>query len=103
MEKQLELPQMRKRKRGFASLPLERRREIARQGGKTAQAQGVAHQFTMEEAREAGRKGGQTISTDRLHMSTIGRKGGLQSRKRRQASQSCVPALPEAMADGILS
>lgn len=44
--------------RGFAALPPERRREIARQGGLAAHEAGTAHQFTPEEAREAGRKGG---------------------------------------------
>jgi uncharacterized protein len=84
-ERRVEIPSLTQRKRGFASLTTERRREIARQGGKTAQARGVGHKFTREEAREAGRKGGRTISRDRLHMSAIGRRGGLQSGKRQQA------------------
>ena len=33
-------------------------------------------EFTPEEAREAGRKGGQTVSKDRKHMARIGRLGG---------------------------
>jgi general stress protein YciG len=32
--------------------------EIARKGGKAAHAAGTAHEFTGDEAREAGRKGG---------------------------------------------
>lgn len=32
--------------------------EIARKGGKAAQAMGVAHRFNTEEAMAAGRKGG---------------------------------------------
>jgi hypothetical protein len=36
-----------------------RQREIAALGGKSAHARGTAHRFTREEAREAGRKGGQ--------------------------------------------
>lgn len=44
--------------RGFASLPPEKRREIARKGGRKAQATGQGHTFTSAEAREAGRKGG---------------------------------------------
>lgn len=50
-----------KRPRGFALLKLtnpERVAEIARKGGKSAHAQGTAHEFTSEEARAAGRKGG---------------------------------------------
>lgn len=45
--------------RGFATLSPERRRVIASKGGKAAQALGVAHNWTPEEARRAGRVGGQ--------------------------------------------
>jgi hypothetical protein len=48
-----------KSKRGFASMPAEKQRQIASKGGKAAHAKGTAHEFTSEEAREAGRKGGQ--------------------------------------------
>lgn len=44
--------------RGFASMSPTRQRKIASQGGKVAHQQGVAHEWTKEEAREAGRKGG---------------------------------------------
>lgn len=50
--------------RGFASMSPEKKREIARKGGKAAHAQGRAHKWTSEEARVAGRKGG-TISRRR--------------------------------------
>jgi uncharacterized protein len=63
-------------KRGFASMDEEKQREIASKGGKTAHEEGKAHEFTPEEAREAGRKGGETVSQDREHMSEIGKKGG---------------------------
>lgn len=46
------------KKRGFASMDPERQREIAAQGGRTAHANGKAHQWTSEEARAAGKKGG---------------------------------------------
>ncbi len=46
-------------KRGFASMDPERQRKIASMGGKAAHDAGTAHEFTSEEAREAGRKGGQ--------------------------------------------
>lgn len=46
-------------KRGFAAMDEERQREIASMGGKAAHESGNAHEFTSEEAREAGRKGGQ--------------------------------------------
>ncbi len=45
--------------RGFASMDPERQRRIASEGGRAAHQQGVAHEWTSEEARAAGRKGGQ--------------------------------------------
>ena len=44
--------------RGFASMNKEKQREIARKGGKAAHDKGTAHEWTPEEARVAGRKGG---------------------------------------------
>ena len=46
------------RGRGFASMDREKQREIASKGGRAAHMQGTAHEWTSEEAREAGRKGG---------------------------------------------
>lgn len=63
-------------KRGFASMDASKQREIASKGGKAAHAKGTAHEFTTDEARVAGRKGGEAVSRDRAHMSTIGREGG---------------------------
>lgn len=40
------------------SLTPERRREIARLGGRAAHAKGTAHKWTSEEAARAGRVGG---------------------------------------------
>lgn len=45
--------------RGFASMDKDKQREIASKGGKAAHESGNAHEFTSEEARIAGRKGGQ--------------------------------------------
>jgi len=67
---------MAKKDRGFASMSPEKRREIASKGGRAAHAKGTAHEFTSEEAREAGRKGGQKVSQNREHMAAIGAKGG---------------------------
>src|ERR1700687_1520511 len=50
--------QMAKEDRGFASMDRNRQREIASKGGKAAHQKGTAHEWTSEEAREAGRKGG---------------------------------------------
>lgn len=63
-------------KRGFASMDPERQKLIASQGGKAAHAKGSAHEFTTDEARNAGRKGGLAVSQNREHMSAIGREGG---------------------------
>ena len=45
--------------RGFASMDPQKQREIASAGGRAAHRQGVAHEWSSEEARQAGRKGGQ--------------------------------------------
>jgi uncharacterized protein len=45
-------------KRGFSSMDPQKQREIASKGGKAAHQKGTAHEFTSEEARVAGRKGG---------------------------------------------
>ena len=47
-------------RRGFASMDPNKQREIASKGGKAAHSSGHAHQFTPEEARAAGRKGGES-------------------------------------------
>jgi general stress protein YciG len=52
-------------KRGFASMDAEKQRAIASKGGRAAHEKGTAHEFTPEEAREAGRKGGEARSRNR--------------------------------------
>lgn len=74
-------------KRGFASMDRAKQREIASKGGRAAHAKGTAHEFTSDEARVAGRKGGEAVSRDRQHMSTIGREGG-HSRGARARAQA---------------
>jgi len=49
-----------KEQRGFASMDPAKQREIASKGGKAAHAKGTAHEWTPEEAREAGRRRGKT-------------------------------------------
>jgi general stress protein YciG len=51
-----------KSNRGFASMDPQRQREIASEGGRAAHEKGTAHEFTSDEAREAGRKGGMARS-----------------------------------------
>lgn len=54
--------------RGFASMDPVKQKEIASQGGRAAHQKGTAHEFTSEEARAAGKKGGEA---------SHGRKSGL--------------------------
>lgn len=65
-----------KSKRGFASMDPQRQREIASKGGRAAHEKGTAHEWSRDEARQAGHKGGVVVSRDRDHMSAIGREGG---------------------------
>ena len=62
--------------RGFAAMDLERQRQIASKGGRAAHEKGTAHEFSKDEARAAGKKGGDVVSQNRRHMAEIGRKGG---------------------------
>ena len=78
-------------KRGFAAMSPEKQRQIASMGGKAAHEKGTAHEFTSEEARAAGRKGGAAISKNRAHMAAIGRKGGASS-SRSSAPRSATSA-----------
>jgi general stress protein YciG len=48
----------RKERRGFASMSPEKQREIASKGGRAAHQKGTAHEWSSDEARDAGRKGG---------------------------------------------
>lgn len=73
---------MSKSKRGFGSMDPEKQKKIAQMGGRAAHAQGRAHEFTPEEARANGRKGGKIVSSDKGHMAKIGRKGGRAKSKR---------------------
>jgi hypothetical protein len=61
----------------------EKQREIASKGGRAAHEKGTAHEWTADEARSAGRKGGQV---------SRGGRGRL-----------VVPAEPAAPAEGAAS
>jgi general stress protein YciG len=65
-----------KSNRGFASMDPQRQREIASEGGRAAHEKGTAHEFTSEEAREAGRKGGMARSANRRSAIQSGSSGG---------------------------
>jgi general stress protein YciG len=57
-----------KEDRGFASMDRAKQKEIASKGGKAAHQKGTAHEWTSEEAREAGRKGGMASHRRRTQM-----------------------------------
>ncbi|HEY5241442.1 MAG TPA: KGG domain-containing protein [Polyangiaceae bacterium] len=78
-------------KRGFGAMDPETQSAIASKGGRAAHEQGVAHEFTPEEAREAGAKGGKAVAEDRAHMVEIGRRGG-QARSRRKSHDGTKPS-----------
>jgi general stress protein YciG len=85
-----------KSNRGFASMDKSKQREIASKGGHAAHAKGTAHEFTPDEARRAGRKGGEVVSRDRQHMAAIGRAGGQRSHRNRIARKdSEAPPAPQ--------
>jgi len=73
-------PRPRKR-RGFAAMDPRKVSEIASKGGKAAHRAGTAHEFTPEEAREAGRK------------------GGYATHAKRKAAESSSSALEQSVAD----
>lgn len=83
-----------KSNRGFASMSPERQREIASKGGRAAHEKGTAHEWTPDEARRAGRKGGETVSRDRAHMAAIGREGGGARSARRSTPARGQEAVP---------
>lgn len=58
--------------RGFASMDRTKQREIARKGGRAAHLRGTAHEWSSEEAREAGRKGG--TASRRKHQQEVARE-----------------------------
>jgi len=76
-----------KSRRGFASMDPSRQKEIASKGGRAAHEKGTAHEWSSDEARVAGRKGGVTVSRDRAHMAAIGREGGESRSKAARAAR----------------
>jgi general stress protein YciG len=72
--------EQRPRRRGFAAMDRDRVKAIASKGGRAAHAAGTAHQFSSDEARVAGKKGG---------MAPHVRRGGV---RRRPATEHAPPA-----------
>jgi len=94
------MEEKKKSKKGFASMDPERRREICRKGGKAAHVAGTAHQFTPEEARIAGRKGGAKLAENKAYMKELGQKGGKAraanyEKRRLQQQKAEVPVTSE--------
>ena len=56
--------------RGFAAMDPTLVSELAKRGGKAAHRAGTAHQFTSDEARVAGRKGGMASHAKRSAVGT---------------------------------
>jgi general stress protein YciG len=84
--------------RGFASMDPAKQRAIAAEGGRAAHASGNAHEFSSEEAREAGRKGGQAShgggsasasnKSSGSHSSSGGTRGGSSEQHSEAGRQS---------------
>ena len=81
---------MAKEDRGFASMDRAKQREIASKGGKAAHQKGTAHEWTSEEARDAGRKGGIASHQRRREQS-----GGPGSEDGRSSGSDGSPASQE--------
>jgi uncharacterized protein len=65
----------------------EKQREIASKGGRAAHQKGTAHEWSSDEAREAGRKGG---------MASRGGRGKLPSSGGSQAEENDTTPEPAA-------
>jgi general stress protein YciG len=81
-----------KEDRGFASMDRNKQREIASKGGKAAHQKGTAHEWTSDEAREAGRKGGMAShrrkQQEQSQNTTEPAEGGVEHAAMPQASNS---------------
>ena len=71
---------MAKEDRGFASMDRAKQREIASKGGKAAHQKGTAHEWTSDEARDAGRKGGIASHRRRREQQAGGSNGAADDR-----------------------
>ena len=80
--------QPRPRRRGFAAMDRDRVKEIASKGGRAAHAAGTAHQFSADEARVAGKKGG---------LAPHVRRGGV---RRRPLTEAAAPNSQQGQTDG---
>ena len=81
-----------KEDRGFASMDRLKQKEIASKGGKAAHQKGTAHEWTSDEARDAGRKGGMASHRRRKEMMD---QGGEMS----MPTEGSMPTEPSEAAD----
>ncbi len=84
------------KKRGFASMTPERRKEIATMGGKASSVCGKGHRWDCDKARLAGAKGGALVAARKGNMAKIGRLGGLAKRKNQRAREKAKQAAEES-------
>ena len=81
----------RPRRRGFAAMDRDRVKQIASKGGRAAHAAGTAHQFSSDEARIAGKKGG---------MAPHVRRGGVRRRPTPTAENNPPASQNHGQGDG---
>ena len=79
---------MAKEDRGFASMDRAKQRDIASKGGKAAHQKGTAHEWTSEEARDAGRKGGLASHKRRREQMLANSSTGEMSESRSESIES---------------
>ena len=89
---------MAKEDRGFASMDRAKQREIASKGGKAAHQKGTAHEWTSDEARDAGRKGGIASHRRRREQQAGGSNGAADDRSvaMERGGDRVTPGLPGA-------
>jgi uncharacterized protein len=85
-----------KEDRGFASMDRNKQREIASKGGKAAHQKGTAHEWTSEEAREAGRKGGMASHRRKQEQQQQPPGGGGASEPEESGSEQMIGTEEEA-------
>ena len=85
---------MAKEDRGFASMDRAKQREIASKGGKAAHQKGTAHEWTSEEARDAGRKGGIASHQRRREQGSGPAVDEAVAMDRSESSYSFEPSMP---------
>ncbi|MGN6369914.1 MAG: KGG domain-containing protein [Phycisphaerae bacterium] len=72
----------------------QKQKEIASKGGKAAHQKGTAHEFTSEEARIAGRKGGAASRARRTNASNGGSAEQQPTPEPENTGESEAPANP---------